>query len=150
QLRIRGQGAVPAPGRSFGVIQTMLLVLVNVGLKRMGRENRQGRRPAVGGHRGRNAARTFSSWQECCIFKPASAGFCVFMVWFFNSVFLTGFCMVTLGLVNPKDAANVGSVLRALGCYGADGVVYTGTRYDVAARHHTDTRKLRQQTNIRK
>ena len=58
--------------------------------------------------------------------------------------------MVTLGLVNPKDAANVGSVLRALGCYGADGVVYTGTRYDVAARHHTDTRKLRQQTNIRK
>src|SRR5690606_35516736 len=52
--------------------------------------------------------------------------------------------------VNPKDAGNVGSVLRTLGCYGADGVVYTGTRYDVAARHHTDTRKLRQQRNIRK
>src|SRR5690606_26076476 len=36
----------------------MLLVFVNVGLKRMGRENRQGRRPTVGGHRGRNAAPT--------------------------------------------------------------------------------------------
>ena len=36
----------------------MLLVFVKVGLKRMGRENRQGRRPAVGGRRGRNAART--------------------------------------------------------------------------------------------
>src|SRR5690606_3252347 len=65
QLSIRGQGAVPAPGRSFGVIQTMLLVFVNVGLKRMGRENRQGRRPAVGGHRGRNAARTVLSRQKC-------------------------------------------------------------------------------------
>src|SRR5690606_26481204 len=32
QLSIRGQGAVPAPTRSFGVIQTMLLVLVTFGL----------------------------------------------------------------------------------------------------------------------
>lgn len=58
--------------------------------------------------------------------------------------------MVTLGLINPKDAANVGSVLRALGCYGADAVVYTGNRYDYAARHHTDTKNLRQQADMRK
>ena len=58
--------------------------------------------------------------------------------------------MVTLGLINPKDAANMGSVLRALGCYGADAVVYTGNRYDYAARHHTDTKNLREQVNIRK
>src|SRR5690606_7699070 len=33
---------VHAPGHSFGVIQTMLLVLVNSGLERMGRKNRSG------------------------------------------------------------------------------------------------------------
>ncbi len=58
--------------------------------------------------------------------------------------------MVTLGLINPKDATNMGSVLRALGCYGADAVVYTGNRYDYAARHHTDTKNLREQVSIRK
>lgn len=58
--------------------------------------------------------------------------------------------MVTIGLINPKDAANVGSVLRALGCYRADGIVYTGSRYDYAARHHTDTKNLREQADIRK
>src|SRR5690606_36037084 len=43
QLSIRGQGAVPAPTRSFGSIQTMLLALVTFRLERMGREKRQGR-----------------------------------------------------------------------------------------------------------
>src|SRR5690606_38310117 len=33
---------IHAPGHSFGVIQTMLLVLVNSGLERMGRKNRSG------------------------------------------------------------------------------------------------------------
>ena len=77
--------------------------------------------PLLHFHRGRNAVFLNPLWR---VFVFLWSGF-------FNSVFLTGFCMVTLGLVNPKDAANVGSVLRALGCYGADGaVVYTGTRYD--------------------
>lgn len=50
--------------------------------------------------------------------------------------------MVTVGLVNPKDATNVGSVLRALGCFAADSVLYTGTRYDYAAKHQTDTKNV--------
>jgi tRNA(Leu) C34 or U34 (ribose-2'-O)-methylase TrmL len=50
--------------------------------------------------------------------------------------------MVYLGLENPKDAGNVGSVLRALGCYQADGIFYTGSRYDRAVKHSTDTRNV--------
>lgn len=50
--------------------------------------------------------------------------------------------MVTIGLINPKDATNVGSVLRALGCFAADRVIYTGTRYELAAKHHTDTKQI--------
>jgi len=41
-----------------------------------------------------------------------------------------------IGLDNPKTAANVGSVLRAAGCFGAAMVAYTGDRYQ---RHGTDT-----------
>ncbi|WP_286717309.1 RNA methyltransferase [Thalassolituus sp. UBA2009] len=52
--------------------------------------------------------------------------------------------MVYLGLENPKDAGNVGSVLRALGCYQADGIFYTGSRYDRAVKHSTDTRNVAQ------
>ncbi|MBE0483302.1 MAG: RNA methyltransferase [Bacterioplanes sp.] len=50
--------------------------------------------------------------------------------------------MVVVGLMNPKDAGNVGSVLRALGCFAADSVFYTGSRYDCAAKHRTDTKKV--------
>ncbi len=39
---------IHAPGHSFGVIQTMLLVLVNSGLERMGRKNRSGCAGCVG------------------------------------------------------------------------------------------------------
>ena len=32
--------------------------------------------------------------------------------------------------------------MRAAGCYGADAVRYTGSRYDRAARFHTDTKNV--------
>ena len=46
---------------------------------------------------------------------------------------------VSIGLINPKGTQNVGSVLRAIGCYQADDVYYTGNRYDCALKHNTDT-----------
>ncbi|WP_028025492.1 RNA methyltransferase [Enterovibrio calviensis] len=45
-----------------------------------------------------------------------------------------------IGLVNPKTPENVGSVMRAAGCYGVNSVFYTGTRYDRAAKFCTDTK----------
>lgn len=47
---------------------------------------------------------------------------------------------VHIGLSNPKSPTNVGAVMRAAGCFGVDAVFYTGTRYDKAARFHTDTK----------
>ncbi|WP_339842401.1 RNA methyltransferase [uncultured Halopseudomonas sp.] len=47
---------------------------------------------------------------------------------------------ICIGLVNPKSPTNVGSVMRAAGCYGAQSVSYTGERYNRAARFHTDTK----------
>lgn len=47
-----------------------------------------------------------------------------------------------LGLVNPKSRENVGSVLRAAGCYDASMVVISGTRPDhFMGRINTDTQK---------
>ena len=46
---------------------------------------------------------------------------------------------VSIGLINPKDAQNVGSVLRAIGCYQANDVYFTGNRYEYALKHNTDT-----------
>lgn len=43
-----------------------------------------------------------------------------------------------IGLHQPKDPANVGSVLRAAGCYGASLVAVSGRRYQRAS---TDTQK---------
>ncbi|WP_305838486.1 RNA methyltransferase [Photobacterium leiognathi] len=51
---------------------------------------------------------------------------------------------VIIGLTNPKSPTNVGAVLRAAGCYKADAVTYTGTRYDLAAKFQTDTKKMAQ------
>ena len=49
---------------------------------------------------------------------------------------------VCIGLIDPKSPSNVGAVLRAAGCYGADAVHYTGSRYDRAARFQTDTKNV--------
>ena len=46
---------------------------------------------------------------------------------------------VCIGLINPKGAANVGSVMRAAGCYQVDQVLYSGQRYDRAVKMSTDT-----------
>jgi tRNA(Leu) C34 or U34 (ribose-2'-O)-methylase TrmL len=50
-----------------------------------------------------------------------------------------------IGLTNPKSPGNVGSVMRAAGCFQADAVFYTGQRYPRAAKFHTDTQSISQQ-----
>ncbi|MCE9679548.1 RNA methyltransferase [Shewanella sp. AS1] len=55
--------------------------------------------------------------------------------------------LVLIGLLNPKSPTNVGGVMRAAGCYQADGVRYTGKRYALAASHrgeqyNTDTKRV--------
>ncbi|PCJ34294.1 MAG: 23S rRNA methyltransferase [Cellvibrionales bacterium] len=47
-----------------------------------------------------------------------------------------------IGLFNPKSPENVGSVMRAAGCYGVNSVFYTGERYDRAQPFYTDTKKI--------
>ena len=44
-----------------------------------------------------------------------------------------------IGLIDPKSPTNVGGVMRAAGCYRANAVLYSGTRYLRAARFNTDT-----------
>ncbi|RBP85720.1 TrmH family RNA methyltransferase [Marinomonas rhizomae] len=48
---------------------------------------------------------------------------------------------VSVGLINPKSPSNVGSVMRAAGCYQVNQVVYSGNRYDRAKKMSTDTKK---------
>lgn len=50
-----------------------------------------------------------------------------------------------IGLHNPKSPENVGSVMRAAGCYGVNSVFYTGERYDTAKPFYTDTQKIYEQ-----
>lgn len=47
-----------------------------------------------------------------------------------------------VGLFNPQSPENMGSVMRAAGCYGVHSVFYTGQRYDRAASFRTDTKKI--------
>lgn len=47
----------------------------------------------------------------------------------------------SIGLINPKSPTNVGSIMRASGCYQVTSVFYTGKRYSNAAKFHTDTKK---------
>ncbi len=48
--------------------------------------------------------------------------------------------MITIGLIKPKSPTNVGAIMRAVGCFAADAVFYTGERYDRAMRFNTDTK----------
>lgn len=48
---------------------------------------------------------------------------------------------VAIALTNPKSPTNVGAVMRAAGCYQADLVLYTGRRYEQAAKYNKDTLK---------
>src|SRR5690606_35684475 len=49
-----------------------------------------------------------------------------------------------IGLSNPKSPENVGSIMRAAGCYDVSSVFYTGTRYGRARDFITDTKKVHQ------
>ncbi|MDO6424333.1 RNA methyltransferase [Saccharophagus degradans] len=51
---------------------------------------------------------------------------------------------VGIGLINPKSPTNVGAIMRAAGCFGANYVLYTGQRYSKAAKFHTDTKQASQ------
>lgn len=51
---------------------------------------------------------------------------------------------VSIGLIKPKSPGNVGAVLRAVGCFQANSVFYTGSRYDRASRFYTDTKDSHQ------
>lgn len=50
---------------------------------------------------------------------------------------------VSIGLVNPKSASNVASILRAAGCYGVSSVFYTGQRFGYAKGFNADTKRMR-------
>jgi len=56
---------------------------------------------------------------------------------------------VNIGLSNPKTPTNVGVVLRAVSCFSANTVYYTGDRYERAARFHTDTQKSAETTEMK-
>lgn len=47
---------------------------------------------------------------------------------------------VLIGLYNPKSPENVGSVMRAAGCYQAAAVRFTGERFSRAVKYQTDTK----------
>jgi|AntRauTorckE6833_2_1112554.scaffolds.fasta_scaffold77776_1 tRNA(Leu) C34 or U34 (ribose-2'-O)-methylase TrmL len=49
---------------------------------------------------------------------------------------------VLIGLHNPKSPDNVGSVMRAAGCYQATAVRYTGERFSRAVKYQTDTKNI--------
>lgn len=49
---------------------------------------------------------------------------------------------VLIGLHNPKSPENVGSVMRAAGCYQATAVRFTGERFLRAAKYQTDTKNI--------
>jgi tRNA(Leu) C34 or U34 (ribose-2'-O)-methylase TrmL len=51
-------------------------------------------------------------------------------------------CKVSLGIMNPKSPQNMGSIMRAAGCYGVDAVYYTGQRYARAKTFATDTQDV--------
>ena len=53
-----------------------------------------------------------------------------------------------IGLINPKSPTNVGSVLRAAGCLGAQQILYSGQRYDRAKAFHTDTKDNHQNISL--
>ena len=55
----------------------------------------------------------------------------------------SGHGLVSLGLINPKSASNVASILRACGCYGASAVFYTGQRFGYAKDFNADTKRMR-------
>jgi tRNA(Leu) C34 or U34 (ribose-2'-O)-methylase TrmL len=44
-----------------------------------------------------------------------------------------------IALTNPQSPSNVGAVLRSVGCFNAQEILYSGNRYNTARKYHTDT-----------
>lgn len=55
-------------------------------------------------------------------------------------------CLV--GLENPKSPSNMGAILRAAGCFKANEILYTGQRYDRAAKFSTDTKNAQNRISL--
>ncbi|HBT82586.1 MAG: 23S rRNA methyltransferase [Desulfuromonadales bacterium GWD2_61_12] len=55
---------------------------------------------------------------------------------------------IIIGLCNPKSPANVGSVMRAAGCYQAQAIRYTGVRFARSAQYHTDTKDIKSKISL--
>jgi tRNA(Leu) C34 or U34 (ribose-2'-O)-methylase TrmL len=53
-----------------------------------------------------------------------------------------------LAIINPKSPQNMGSILRAAGCYQAQSIRYTGERYARAKAFQTDTKNVHQNIKI--
>ena len=49
---------------------------------------------------------------------------------------------IHLAIINPKSPQNMGSILRAAGCYQAQSIRYTGERYARAKAFSTDTKNV--------
>jgi len=55
---------------------------------------------------------------------------------------------INIGLSNPKTPTNVGAVMRAVSCFQANAVFYTGDRYDRAARFYTNRQETASTTPV--
>ncbi|MFT6993150.1 MAG: tRNA(Leu) C34 or U34 (ribose-2'-O)-methylase TrmL [Paraglaciecola sp.] len=55
---------------------------------------------------------------------------------------------IHLAIINPKSPQNMGSILRAAGCYQAQSVRYTGERYARAKAFQTDTKNVHLDINV--
>jgi tRNA(Leu) C34 or U34 (ribose-2'-O)-methylase TrmL len=54
----------------------------------------------------------------------------------------------SIAIINPKSPQNMGSILRAAGCYDVDAVFYTGQRYARAQKYATDTHASEQKIPV--
>jgi tRNA(Leu) C34 or U34 (ribose-2'-O)-methylase TrmL len=55
---------------------------------------------------------------------------------------------IHLAIINPKSPQNMGSILRAAGCYQAQSIRYTGERYARAKAFQTDTKNVHLDINV--
>lgn len=56
--------------------------------------------------------------------------------------------MVSIGLINPKSAENIASVLRACGGFGASSIFFTGNRARYANAFNPDTQQMRKKIGL--
>jgi len=56
--------------------------------------------------------------------------------------------LVYIGLCDPKSPTNVGAILRAAGCYQADSIRFSGTRFARADKFNTDTKNRNKEIGL--